>query len=119
MSKKPTVIMDFDGVIHSYKSGWKGVTVIPDPPVEGIREAIEKIRNYYKVVVVSTRCFHPGGIDAINAYLDKHSIKVDGVVAEKPPAIVSIDDRAITFDGDTGSLLEKIFNFVPWNRKEV
>lgn len=29
----PTVSFDFDGVIHSYRSGWKGAAVIPDPPV--------------------------------------------------------------------------------------
>ena len=53
-SFKPTVVFDFDGVIHSYTSGWKGTTEIPDPPVPGIREAIEHIRLAgYRVVVVS------------------------------------------------------------------
>ena len=33
--KKPIVVLDFDGVIHSYKSGWKGADVIPDEPVPG------------------------------------------------------------------------------------
>lgn len=37
--RKPTVVFDFDGVIHSYTSGWKGATEIPDPPVPGVREA--------------------------------------------------------------------------------
>lgn len=36
---KQTVVFDFDGVIHSYTSGWKGETIIPDPPVPGIKEA--------------------------------------------------------------------------------
>ena len=30
-----TILLDFDGVIHSYTSGWKGAGVIPDPPVPG------------------------------------------------------------------------------------
>ena len=28
---KQTVVFDFDGVIHSYTSGWKGATIIPEP----------------------------------------------------------------------------------------
>ena len=43
-----SVILDFDGVIHSYASGWQGTTVIHDPPVDGMREAIAEIRKEYK-----------------------------------------------------------------------
>ena len=39
MMAKQTVVFDFDGVIHSYSSGWRGETVIPDEPVTGIKEA--------------------------------------------------------------------------------
>jgi hypothetical protein len=34
-----TVCLDFDGVVHSYRSGWRGATVIPDPPIHGTAEA--------------------------------------------------------------------------------
>ena len=40
-----TVVFDFDGVIHSYTSGWLGETTIPDPPVPGIREALKEIHD--------------------------------------------------------------------------
>src|SRR5690348_3599913 len=44
--KNPIICVDFDGVVHSYSSGWKGVSVIPDPPVPG---AIEWIRDHLPV----------------------------------------------------------------------
>jgi len=116
-NKMQTVIFDFDGVIHSYSSGWKGPAVIPDPPVNGIREAIAEIRKEYKVVVVSSRCYQEGGIQAIKDYLQLHSIEVDDVTGEKPAAVVTIDDRGITFDGHPETLLEKIKSFKPWNKR--
>ena len=117
---KQTVIFDFDGVIHSYTSGWQGVTNIPDLPVEGIRDVIEELKIAgYEVVVVSTRCYQEGGIEAIKKYLNKHDIVVDRVTDEKPPAVVTVDDRAICFDGDVTTLFKKIINFVPWMKKEA
>ncbi len=89
-----TVVFDFDGVIHSYKSGWQDIDKIPDEPVSGIRETITDIRN-----------------------LDKYNIVVDDVCAEKPPAIVYIDDRAICFDGNSSKLLNQINKFTPWHQK--
>lgn len=111
---RKTAVFDFDGVIHSYKSGWKGITVIPDPPVDGIKHAIEVIRKKYRVVVFSSRCRTKEGMDAIRKWLAKHSIAVDDIVDHKPPAEVYVDDRAIQFDGNVNTLLHKIETFVPW-----
>ena len=112
---KQTVVFDFDGVIHSYTSGWFGPSIIPDPPVPGVKEAIDSIRAAgYEVVVVSTRCASIDGLYAIKNYLEKHNIIVDNIQREKPPALVYIDDRAICFDGDSASLLNKIQHFQPW-----
>ncbi len=113
-----TVVFDFDGVIHSYKSGWQGADVIPDPIVPGVKESIDEIRQAgYKVVVVSTRCATERGMAAIYAYLERNGVVVDDVSAEKPPAIVYIDDRAICFDGKPETLLDKIKGFQPWYKK--
>lgn len=116
MSKK-TVVFDFDGVIHSYSSGWQGVDVIPDPVVPHIQEAIHKLRtDGYEVVVVSTRCAYPNGMGAVKRYMRDNHIVVDDVMATKPPAVCYVDDRAICFDGHPETLAEKIKNFKPWNR---
>lgn len=114
---KKTVVFDFDGVIHSYTSGWHGDTVILDPPVPGIAKAIKEIREAgYKVAVVSTRCATIDGTNAIKNWLSMYDIHVDMVCKEKPPAVVYIDDRAICFDGNASTLLSKIENFKPWNK---
>lgn len=115
---KRTVVLDFDGVIHSYTSGWKGAAIIPDPPVPGIEKAISEIRRAgYEVVVVSTRCAIDAGKEAVEMWLQKNRIRVDHVMKEKPPAVVYIDDRAICFDGNTSHLLQRIEQFVPWNKR--
>ena len=115
-----TVVFDFDGVIHSYTSGWKGETNIPDPPVPGIQEALKEIHDAgYEVVVVSARCKTVLGRMAIENWLDMYGMtqEVDKVCKEKPPAIAYIDDRAICFDGHPETLLKKIQNFQPWYKK--
>ena len=110
-----TIVFDFDGVIHSYSSGWQGEDIIPDEPVPGIKEAINDIRaSGYEVVIVSTRCSSMVGMVAINTWLKNHNIEVDRLTAAKPPAIVYIDDRAICFDGKPETLLDKIKQFQPW-----
>lgn len=117
---KQTVVFDFDGVIHSYTSGWQGAARADDPPVPGIREALKEIHEAgYEVVVVSTRCALTEGMIAVNDYLYDHDMLqyVDKVCKEKLPAIVYIDDRAICFDGHPETLLSKIQNFKPWNKQ--
>lgn len=115
---KRTVVFDFDGVIHSYKKRYVSAEIIPDEPVEGIREAIDDIKAAgYEVVVVSSRASSTEGRKAIIEYLKKYKIVVDDIKWEKVPAICYIDDRAICFQGDPSTLLSQIRSFKPWNKK--
>lgn len=111
---KKTIVFDFDGVVHSYRSGWKGAVIIPDPPVAGIKREIDDLRTDCKVVIVSTRCFQPGGIEAIKRWLKENHIEVDDVLGEKPPAYAYVDDRGITFDGNATGLANKVRSFKNW-----
>ena len=93
---QPTVVFDFDGVIHSYKSGWKGAENIPDPPVDGIQQVIENLQERgYRVVIVSSRCTTSEGIKAIENWLKHYDFPQLEIMSEKPPAVVYVDDRAI------------------------
>ncbi len=114
-----TVVFDFDGVIHSYKSGWQGMDNIPDEPVEGIKEVIDELMEKgYEVAIFSTRRATLEGMKAVSKWLKKHGIKVSRVCDYKPPAITYVDDRAITFDGNCEGLVEKIETFKSWTEKE-
>ena len=111
MSRKPIICLDFDGVVHSYISGWQGATNIPDPPVEGAIEFMAAaLREGYDVVIHSSRARYWGGISAMRQWLKQVSgmmwydtmdvgIEMVRFVRWKPPAIVTIDDRAIRFTG--------------------
>lgn len=114
MGKKRTLVFDFDGVIHKYDSGWKGVDIIPDEPVDGIRELIGNLRKDYNITVVSSRCSRKEGVVAVQKWLKENNIIVDEVTAIKVPAIAYIDDRAINFDGNSEELRNKIKNFKTW-----
>ena len=114
---KRTICLDFDGVIHSYVSGWKGADVIPDPPVIGSREAIEKLRKDWQVVVYSSRSGQPGGKQAMSDWFVNNDIQVDELCDHKPPAVIYVDDRGVTFNGNWEKCIEDINNFVQWQRK--
>jgi hypothetical protein len=118
-----TIAIDFDGVVHQYITPWAGETVIPDLPVFGAAAAISAIRrDGYKVVIFSTRARHRAGADAIDAWLLKHEINVDGVTAEKPPAHLYVDDRALRFTGRWEEVLRVVTDYSlmrPWNRAPI
>lgn len=128
--KKPILCLDFDGVIHSYTSGWKGADVIPDPVVPGFFEWAEKAAQSFRLVIFSSRSHQPGGTEAMQFYLyeqrkawratgGKHQFKEPlefEFASEKPPAMVTIDDRAITFTGEWPSV-ETLLSFQPWNKR--
>jgi len=123
--RKPILCLDFDGVCHSYTSGWKGAAVIPDPPVEGMWEFLREAVGIFEVNIFSSRS-HQGGKDAMmNWFIDHSRDAGDRMTAaqlvfplEKPPALVGLDDRVCLFRGLWPSV-QSLRDFKPWNAKEV
>lgn len=109
--RRRTICLDFDGVIHSYQSGWCGIDVIPDPPIHGVHRYIKQLRKRFRIAVYSARCCEEKGRLAIAEWLAKHDIEIDEIPEHKPPAFVYVDDRAIHFDGDWDRTYEKINQF--------
>ena len=109
--RQRTLCVDFDGVIHSYASEWKGACIIPDPPVPGAFEWLTEMVDYkdesgntFKICIYSSRSKEPGAIGAMREWFEEHGLPA-AVFAQlefptqKPPAFLLIDDRAYCFEG--------------------
>lgn len=145
---KPILCLDFDGVIHSYTSGWKGAAEIPDKPVPGAMAAILGYLDAgFDVAIFSSRSKNIWGRMAMRYWLRKHlrnhfweidlehpeapwtGLEIDELHDDhawrtvkrikwpwfKPAALLTIDDRAVTFDGAWPSA-DSIRAFKPWNK---
>lgn len=137
MAEKKIVCVDFDGVLHSYSSGWKGACVIPDPPVPGALDWLHTmlVDGRFDVCIYSSRSKEPGAIEAMKAWFIKHFREkaenygtgsglpwAEAVVSclsfptQKPAAHLSIDDRGYCFEG-TFPRPDWIDGFRPWNKR--
>lgn len=134
--KNPIICVDFDGVIHSYKSGWKGVAIIPDPPVPGaiewlmrhlpVPDAVCAMAPAYKgpiVQIYSSRSKSWRGRRAMKKYLVQYGLhpayiweRILKFPILKPAAFLTLDDRAICFSGAFPST-EEMMSFKPWYRR--
>lgn len=133
-----TIIIDFDGVIHSYVSKWTKASEVNDLPVPGAMGALVELSCHFKVAIISSRSHQVGGIEAMRSYIRRHLVssfedypcdaKPELMAANiinrlefplhKPAATVTIDDRALQFDGDWSKITpERITNFKPWNKR--
>lgn len=127
---KKILALDFDGVLHSYKSGWKGPRTISDPPTDGAILFLRSAVVEFDVCIFSTRTRYFLGRFFMKRWLRKHALAVlsppvakqvlDAIrfPKDKPPAHVTVDDRALTFDGTFPSI-ESLRDFQPWNKKKI
>ena len=70
---KKRILVDFDGVLHSYTSGWQGARNIPDPPVPGAVEWLCAALETFDVAIFSSRSHAFGGRRAMKGWLRKVS----------------------------------------------
>lgn len=106
------ICFDFDGVIHSYTSGWQGNNVAEDPPVPGIIEVMQKVEQWgFRIYICSSRCLTSTGLETVQNYCDKYGVPYYDITPYKPAAKIYVDDRAICFDGNAKSLLKQIKTF--------
>lgn len=107
--------IDFDGVIHKNSKGYYDGTIY-DGPVDGAREALERLASEYTVIIYSCKAKPDRGLvngktgtELIWEWLKENDMAqfVSKVTAEKPRARFYIDDKAIRFT-DWDSAFEEI-----------
>lgn len=130
-SSKPVICIDFDGVIHKYSQGWQDGSIYDDV-VPGFFDWVERVRDSFTLVIYSSRSATEAGIAAMAEWfvVQRAAWVNDGGVIrskenlsikfarEKPPAWLTIDDRAICFTGnwaDARLTPEAMRAFKRWN----
>lgn len=128
MSRRQTVSVDFDGVLHSYRAPWVNAHTIPDPPVEGAIEWLHVLVQEFDVVIFTTRAKTWRGRMAIRSWLRRHArnlwpeamghvgIEDVRVTYKKLPAIVYVDDRAYRFNGRDFPSVRALHGMKPWGK---
>lgn len=144
---KPILCIDFDGVIHSYDKGWQDGSIYGDV-VSGFFEWMFHASERFKLVVYSSRSKTVEGRHDMAVWIaDKYilsrkdntykvrvlcptsnavSLEIGSAVLEfaheKPPAFLTIDDRAVEFGGRWDSPFlhpQYLAEFKPWNQREA
>jgi hypothetical protein len=99
------IMVDFDGVISTYKHGWNDGK-LADPPQPGVRESLSELKDKgLEVVIFTTRASKQSNtkpsadelIKELEQYLEYYNIPYDFITAEKLSAIAYIDDKAVRF----------------------
>ncbi|HVQ52129.1 MAG TPA: hypothetical protein VMS92_18960 [Mycobacterium sp.] len=135
----PILCLDFDGVIHDYKHGWRNGEIYGHL-THGFFEWAQEAHRHFTLVIYSSRSKDDDGVEMMAAWLVKELgktvvrrsyrnaenrilIDIGGIefqfAHEKPPAFLTIDDRAVCFKGDWSELEPaKLRKFTPWMSTE-
>jgi len=128
---KPTLCIDFDGVIHSYHLGWNDGTLY-GTVLPGFFEWARRADQQFRLVIYSSRSSTIEGRLMMHQWLmskyaewlmaqgDRDLVMPLQVAFEhkKPAAFLTIDDRCVQFMGDwndPGLSPQELLAFKPWN----
>lgn len=109
MRYKPTIQIDLDGVLNTYRGDYDENFI---PPIkEGAKDFLEKMYAKYKLVLFSTR-----NTEMAAKWLQDNGIQeyFSDVTNVKTSAYITVDDRCVCFRGNYDSLICEIDNFKVW-----
>lgn len=110
---KPLLCVDFDGVLHHYRKGYADGTIY-DTPTPGAREFVLEAGKTFEIVIFSSRARTEDDRHAMRVWLVKYGFPLYPLMCEKPPAFLTLDDRAMTFTGAWPKVSD-LLAFKPWN----
>lgn len=108
---RKSIVLDFDGVIHSYTTKFRYPWIIPDPPVKGAMEFIHEAAQKFTIKIFSTRSSNERGLKAMQKYIEESGVaecgedfkktmkKIKFPTDRKPSATLYVDDRGYQFNG--------------------
>ena len=107
---KYTILIDLDGVLNTYTGGYDE-NYIP-PMKNGADEFLKKITEKN----IDLKLFTTRKSELAEKWLKENNIRqyFSDVTNQKVPAILIIDNRCITFNGNYENILKQIENFKPW-----
>lgn len=108
---KPAILVDIDGTLAHYKEGEHDRPI--GEPLDGALAAMELLSQEYRIIIHTSRPAH-----LTLPWLDHHGFPYDGY-NPKPIAVMILDDRALTFEGNWAKTLRKVESFEPWHAKRT
>lgn len=117
------IAIDFDQTLWE----WGDLDCMKSKPLPGAVEAVRALKKRgFRIVILTSRLSRTWWRDeapryaltmtafgewqrtAVERALRRHRVPFDLITAEKVPALHYIDDKAIEFSGDWGSIVERI-----------
>lgn len=102
---KQILAIDFDGVIHDSNMGWHDGTCYGNP-IPGSLEALKLLSQKYKIVIFTAKAKHDRplvggktGYYLVYEWLERYGVVkyISEITAEKPRAVLYVDDNAYRF----------------------
>lgn len=128
---RPTLAVDFDGVVNPYSRGWQGGELYEREVTPGFWLWLETVSERFDVVIHSSRFAdrdpqlvgdwlrarwaEHSGMDGVPDWLERLAFS-----PTKPPAWLTVDDRCVRFDGDWSAdelRPEAMLAFEPWTQR--
>jgi hypothetical protein len=111
MKRKPSIVVDFDGVICKHR--------FPDvgEPTEGVIEALNTLKKAgYRIVIHSCRTSFQfrdlligDQFERIKDYMKHYKLPFDDIWApDKPIGVAYVDDKGINFNNNWSEITEKL-----------